>query len=232
MAGPVSRWSLRGAVVALIVAAAGTVLGTGLLLATTYKDFQIPSGAMRPTLPVGSQVLVERGGDVEDGDIVVFRGSAGDEQGLARSNYVKRVIGRGGETVACCSQGAVTRDGVPLAEPYLTAGDDPFAEFPAVTVPRGRLWVMGDNRGNSADSRHHRTDAHQGTIAESDVIGPVVAHGGRFVTYGYVARRAALLSLLSGLLVGLAITLTMRFKGGRAREQGDYQPAAGTMAAP
>jgi signal peptidase I len=85
-------------------------------------------------------------------------------------DFVKRVIATGGQTVACCDpQNRVTVDGRPLTEPYIyyqpdldRTTQDPF---PAVRVPEGQLWVMGDNRNNSADARVH------GPISVTDVIG-------------------------------------------------------------
>jgi signal peptidase I len=95
----------------------------------------------------------------------------------SEDDFVKRVIATEGQTVQCCdSQGRVTVDGKPLTEPYIyqnspiTSGPG-GREFGPVTVPKGRLWVMGDHRSNSADSRVHVTDKYSGTIAVSDVIG-------------------------------------------------------------
>ncbi|MGY1604774.1 signal peptidase I [Geodermatophilus sp. SYSU D00815] len=137
-------------------------------------------------------------GEPEPGDIVVFEGPdtwspeiqvsepgnwfSGALLWLGRSigvappsedDYVKRVIATGGQTVACCDpQGRVTVDGEPLDEPYIYE-DNPLESraFGPVTVPEGRLWVMGDHRSASADSRTHVGDEHAGTIAVSDVIG-------------------------------------------------------------
>jgi signal peptidase I len=87
-------------------------------------------------------------------------------------DFVKRVVAVGGQTVACCDRGRVTVDGRPLTEPYLhlAVGTPPEQEaFAPVTLSPGQLWVMGDNRNNSADSRDH------GAIATGDVIGRVRA---------------------------------------------------------
>jgi signal peptidase I len=137
--------------------------------------------------------------DPRPGDIVVFRGPPswesevqvkqpgnpvsralrwiGQTVGVAQpdeKDFVKRVIAVGGQTVACCDhQGRVTVDGTPLDEPYVyesLPGLKP-QEFGPVTVPKGRLWVMGDHRDGSADSRAHIDDGHSGTVPVDDVIG-------------------------------------------------------------
>ncbi|GAA2440991.1 signal peptidase I [Streptomyces glaucus] len=133
------------------------------------------------------------------GDVVVFRDPGGwlqDEQpagkddpvvvrqakealtfiGLLPSedeqDLIKRVVGVGGDRVMCCdAQGRVTVNGVPLNEDYLYPGNAPSATRFDVTVPEGRLWVMGDHRSNSADSRSHQDTGHGGTVSEDGVVG-------------------------------------------------------------
>ena len=104
------------------------------------------------------------------------------------NDLVKRVIATGGQTVECCDdQGRVLVDGKPLDEPYVV-NDFPFTPgtltcdtapksgrcFGPVTVPEGNLWVMGDNRNNSADSRYHVGDELQGTVPVDNVRGKAV----------------------------------------------------------
>ena len=101
------------------------------------------------------------------------------------NDLVKRVVATAGQTVQCCDgQGRVEVDGQPLDEPYI-ALDFPFVEdtltcttipqsgrcFGPVTVPNGNLWVMGDNRSGSADSRAHVTDEFSGTVPVDDIVG-------------------------------------------------------------
>jgi len=114
------------------------------------------------------------GGSGERSDNVLVRGlqSGLSLVGLAppdEKDFVKRVIATGGQEVACCDpQNRVTVDGVPLTEPYLYYQPNlgpTQADFPPVRVPAGQLWVMGDNRNNSADARVH------GPISITDVIG-------------------------------------------------------------
>ncbi len=137
-------------------------------------------------------------GEPEPGDVVVFEGPdtwspevsvsepsnwvsssllwLGRTVGVAppsEDDFVKRVIAVGGQTVQCCdAEGRVTVDGEPLEEPYIFE-DTPIERraFGPVTVPEGRLWVMGDHRSASADSKAHIDDRYAGTIAVDDVIG-------------------------------------------------------------
>ncbi|WP_441251566.1 signal peptidase I [Kitasatospora sp. McL0602] len=87
-------------------------------------------------------------------------------------DLIKRVIGVPGDTVECCDdQGRLSVNGTALDEPYLAAGNMPSRQPFKVTVPAGRLWVMGDHRDVSADSRYHMANPGQGTIPMSNVIG-------------------------------------------------------------
>ncbi|MEV5145759.1 signal peptidase I [Streptomyces sp. NPDC052727] len=94
-------------------------------------------------------------------------------------DLIKRVIGIGGDHVKCCdAQGRVTVNGVPLTEgDYLYPGDAPSTMPFDITVPKGRLWVMGDHRGNSADSRSHQNTAYGGTVSVDSVVGRAMVIG-------------------------------------------------------
>jgi signal peptidase I len=161
------------------------------------QAFYIPSASMEPTMLVNDKILVQKvsywAGDVKRGDVVVFDdpgGWLGPEDSQHANNpiqrglevvglfptgghLIKRVIGVGGDKVVCCTdKGKITVNGKVLDEPYLldqqaAASDQPFN----VVVPKGHLWVMGDNRGNSADSRSHLGDPGGGFIAEKEVVG-------------------------------------------------------------
>ena len=122
------------------------------------QPYEIPSGSMEQTIEVGDRVFSEKVsymfGDPVQGDIITFEDPADSERVL-----IKRVIATGGQTVDL-RDGVVYVDGVPLDEPYTQGkASEPLNPAPDVdvsypfTVPEGRLWVMGDNRTNSADSR-------------------------------------------------------------------------------
>ncbi|MFF5807729.1 signal peptidase I [Streptomyces sp. NPDC012746] len=142
------------------------------------------------------------GSKVERGDVVVFKDPGGWLKGEAarpapdpvgikqikqtltfigllpsadEQDLIKRVIGVGGDTVKCCdARGRVTVNGSPLEEPYVNPGNTPSDIRFEVTVPKGRLFVMGDHRANSADSRYHLDEAFEGTIDEQGVVGEAV----------------------------------------------------------
>jgi signal peptidase I len=95
--------------------------------------------------------------------------SPGDE------DLIKRVVAVGGDTVACCDEkGRVTVNGTPLNEPYIHPGNAPSKIRFKVTVPIGRIFVMGDHRGNSADSRYHMAGPDHGTVSTDEVVGRAV----------------------------------------------------------
>jgi signal peptidase I len=182
----------------LIIVLAAAVL-TLTVKAFVVQVYKIPSASMENTLQVGDRVLVNklvyRFRPIARGDIVVFSGqdSWGPDaaapptdpvlrvwDGLladiglysSQTYYIKRVIGLPGDRVACCTDGKVTVNGVPLSEgSYLYPGDAPSFPFKAVIVPAGHLWVMGDHRGDSDDSRYHTSDAGGGAIPEDQVVG-------------------------------------------------------------
>src|SRR3954451_10514226 len=163
--------------------------------------FFVPSGSMRPLFIDDDRILVQKvsywAGDVHRGDVVVFDDPGGQwlgpegapkltpvqkalsEVGLypTGGHLVKRVIGVGGDRVRCCdAQGRVTVNGVPLSErSYILRGASPSERPFDVRVPKGRLWVMGDNRANSEDSRYHQDLPDGGTVPEKDVVGKVWA---------------------------------------------------------
>ncbi len=164
------------------------------------QAFFIPSGSMENTLEINDRVLVNKlvydVRDIHRGDIVVFNGDGSWDPGTppASTNFVakffdgfasmfgfghpgdiliKRVIGLPGDHVACCNtQGQVTVNGVPLNEQsYLYPGDAPSQARFNIVVQPGRLWVMGDHRLISDDSRDHLGDPGGGTVPENAVIG-------------------------------------------------------------
>jgi signal peptidase I len=182
-----------------VIIVAALVL-TILIKAFLVQVFSIPSASMQNTLQPGDRILVNRLvyhlRDITRGDVVVFSGdnSWGPEPPPPPSNpvarawdditslvgvsvpgtdYVKRVIGVPGDHVACCdANGRVTVNGVPLNEQsYIYPGDVPSTQKFSVTVPPGRLWVLGDHRSDSADSRYHPDAPGDGTIPEDEVVG-------------------------------------------------------------
>ncbi|MGZ5418407.1 MAG: signal peptidase I [Nocardioides sp.] len=163
--------------------------------------FFVPSGSMRPLFVNDDRILVQKmsywEGGIERGDVVVFADPGGEwlgPEGHLQLNgvqkmfskiglyptgghLVKRVIGIGGDTVKCCDKkDRVTVNGVPLDEKdYILEGYTPSDKKFEVEVPEGRLWMMGDNRSNSEDSRFHQGLEGGGTIPESAVVGKVWA---------------------------------------------------------
>src|SRR5690348_14871225 len=118
-----------------------------------FQAFFIPSESMVPTLKVHDRVLVNKLSyklhPVHRDDIVVFKAPPDSDPGI--DDLVKRVIGLPNETVSAHG-GHIYIDGKQLNEPYLPAGTS-TSEFAAVKIPADHYWVMGDNRGNSKDSR-------------------------------------------------------------------------------
>lgn len=195
-----ARWWWSRAVRRWLIGLAAAAVVTSLISSFVVQPFLIPSGSMEGTLQVGDRVLVNklayRFGEVQRGDIIVFDGSgtfaareddpgflgglvrtAGAAVGLAQASqtdYVKRVIGVGGDRVRCCdARGRIEVNGEPLTEPYVYPGDKPSNVRFDIRVPEGRLWVMGDHRSDSADSREYLGSPGGGTVPVDQVIGRV-----------------------------------------------------------
>lgn len=189
------RWTALVAAVAVLA-----VLASALLRSTVAEPYLVPSGSMEPLLREGDRISVDRdayaAAPVRRGDVVVVDGEGsfapydsrpaplkwGGEAlqwlGLAPDTtaYVKRVGGIGGDTVSCCSaDGLLEVNGAQVAEDYL-AGPPPASrvEFTA-EVPEGRIFLLGDNRHASQDSRSLLGAPGGGMIRESQVIGRVDA---------------------------------------------------------
>jgi signal peptidase I len=167
--------------------------------------FFIPSGSMENTLQIQDRVAVNKipfvSKHISRGDVVVFRDpanwlpepyTAGENKVMAKIRsgletvgvlpnpakqyLVKRVIGVAGDHVICCSKdGKLTINGKTTDEPYIFAGNKPSDMNFNITVPEGKVWVMGDHRGSSADSRYHQEDVNHGFVPVSKITGRVYA---------------------------------------------------------
>lgn len=170
-----------------------------LLRAFVIQTFHVPSASMAPTIAPGDRVVVTKvgAGTVRRGDVIVFDGTrtfAGDTGAgltdgvlgrtlaaaastlsvdLGQTSYLKRVAGVGGDTVSCTPEGRLVVDGDPVAEPWLPDGEAACERSFEVEVPPDHLFVLGDNRSESADSRSHLGDPGGGMVPVEDVIGHV-----------------------------------------------------------
>jgi signal peptidase I len=167
--------------------------------------FYIPSGSMENTLQIKDRVAVNKvpfiSKNISRGDVVVFRDpdnwlpeivdydtnkyvskaksalvAVGVLPNPTKQYLVKRVIGVEGDHIVCCTKaGNLTINDVEVTEPYIYGGNKPSEMKFDVTVPEGKIWVMGDHRGASADSRYHQEDINKGFVPLSRVTGRVVA---------------------------------------------------------
>lgn len=174
-----------------------------LIKSFLVQFFFIPSGSMENTLQIKDRVAVNRipfiGNNIERGDVIVFRDPAGwlpdasqqsgnrvmsaIRDGLvlvgvipnpAKQYLVKRVIGVAGDQVIA-KDSVLTINGEETYEPYIFAGNSPSDTDFNVTVPEGKVWVMGDHRGASGDSRVHQDDINNGMVPVDKITGKAVA---------------------------------------------------------
>jgi signal peptidase I len=192
---------LREFPILVIVALAVSLLIKTLLV----QFFFIPSGSMENTLQIQDRVAVNKlpfiSKDINRGDVVVFRDPdnwlpepftlgenrivAKIKEGLvlvgvlpnpAKQYLVKRVIGVAGDNVICCSKsGKLTINGKETTEPYIFAGNKASEMDFNIKVPEGKIWVMGDHRSASADSRYHQDDVNNGFVPVSRITGRAYA---------------------------------------------------------
>ncbi|MFC9508581.1 signal peptidase I [Streptomyces sp. NPDC057002] len=167
----VSAWVPGGRITLTLLAC----LIFSLLLSTfVLRPFQIPSGSMERGLRIGDRVLVNKlayrfGAQPQRGDIVVFDGTGY----FGHADYIKRVVGVGADRVVCCDKkGRIQVNGRPVDESgFLYPGDSPSAVPFDVVVPDGALFVLGDHRGDSSDSRDHLGSPGGGMVPVGEVIG-------------------------------------------------------------
>jgi signal peptidase I len=174
-----------------------------LIKSFLVQFFYIPSGSMENTLQIKDRVAVNRipfiGNNINRGDVIVFRDPAGwlpeassvtgnritnaIREGLvlvgivpnpAKQYLVKRVIGVAGDNVVAKDR-VLTINGKPTNEPYIFAGNSPSDTDFNITVPEGKVWVMGDHRGASGDSRVHQDDVNNGMVPVEKITGRVIA---------------------------------------------------------
>ena len=174
---PPVRWGLL-ALAALLVASM-------FYLGVRYDLQRVESSSMAPTMTSGDLILVDRSAydnaPIERGDMVVFADPGGwagnDPLRMNASNelFVKRVIGIGGDHVSCCDADQnLTVNGDVVDEAYLPQPVTRQGLGTNANVPEERLWVMGDNRSSSIDSRHLLSSSSLGYVSEENVIGRVV----------------------------------------------------------
>jgi signal peptidase I len=149
------------------------LLGGFVLAAIVYQPYTVPTDSMAPSVSSGDRVLAQRidGDEVRRGDVVVFT-----EAEWGATPMVKRVVAIGGDTVSCCTDGGrLTVNGEPVDESYLDEESRVSPTRFTAEVPEGELFMLGDNRLDSLDSRSMLTESDAGSVPRDAVSARVEA---------------------------------------------------------
>ncbi|RKN38781.1 signal peptidase I [Streptomyces hoynatensis] len=175
MSGAARRGGRLGRALSGLAVGLGCVmfLGGFVLAAVLYQPYAVPTDSMSPLIAAGDRVLAERvqGSEVRRGDVVVF-----EDEAWGDTLIVKRVVGVGGDTVSCCGEdGRLVVNGEPISEPYVAGGFGASLTRFEVTVPEGELFLLGDDRADSIDSRSMLTETSTGSVPREEVSARVEA---------------------------------------------------------
>nr|WP_052478016.1 signal peptidase I [Kibdelosporangium sp. MJ126-NF4]CEL15410.1 Signal peptidase I [Kibdelosporangium sp. MJ126-NF4]CTQ92187.1 Signal peptidase I (EC 3.4.21.89) [Kibdelosporangium sp. MJ126-NF4] len=154
------------------------VVASLAISAFAYQRVIVPAGGMEPTLSRGDRLSVRNvsGDQVRRGDVIVFSATAWDGD----YDLVKRVVGVGGDTIECCeAKYRIVVNGRGITEEYIGTGEGEHPNWKyTAKVEQGQVWVLGDNRGNSRDSRNEIAGPTRGGVPVGDIKGIVVRSGG------------------------------------------------------
>jgi signal peptidase I len=200
----------------LVVILAAALILSLLIKTFLIRSFFIPSGSMLETLQIDDRIIVNQLTPalypIERGDVVVFKDPGGwlgpdipestdplvvtvdwflSVFGItapdSKQHLVKRVIGTAGDRIICCdAEGKITINGVAIDELYLAPGQPPSNIEFDVTVPNNSLWVLGDNRGNSEDSRFHGKLPSKGFVSNDWVVGRAIVVSWPFANWSWL----------------------------------------------
>jgi len=211
------RQGRTGLLVAIALLVAGVLAAAGAMvsLVTGYHMHRVSSEAMSPTLVPGDRVLTASvdAADLARGDLVLV-----DEPSWGiGAPFFKRVAATGGDRLSCCTSGRLVLNGRPVEEQYTRPSDEPGRPF-EVTVPAGRFFLLGDNRGNSLDSRFFLSQ-EQGTVPAGAVLERAVwsSHGDTPVPGPIMLRISVALGGLLAVLLGLVTLVVVVVRRSAAR---------------
>ncbi|MCB5910795.1 signal peptidase I [Streptomyces pinistramenti] len=187
----------KGSMLSGLAVAVGCVLFLGgfLWAAVIYRPYTVPTDSMSPTIAPGARVLAEKvdGAQIRRGDVVVFKDAVWGDLPM-----VKRVVGVSGDNVACCTKGRLTVNGTPIEEPYLQNENLASPTGFTAKVPDGQLFLLGDHRNDSLDSRSHVTDGDHGSVPRSAVQARVDGLAWPLGSIGMLDRPTAFAGLPGG----------------------------------